>query len=93
MFGSFPVVFDKNMITVDFRKVNKETRSERSCIMGLLCYNEEKDKGLRNMTELETMQRAKMYLDKLARGVDPITDRELPEDAPGSERRIPGGVL
>ena len=33
------------------------------------------------MTELETMQRAKMYLDKLARGIDPITDRELPEDA------------
>ena len=33
------------------------------------------------MTELETMQRAKMYLDKLAQGIDPITDQEVPEDA------------
>lgn len=33
------------------------------------------------MTELETMQRAKMYLDKLAQGIDPITDREMPEDS------------
>lgn len=33
------------------------------------------------MTELETMQRAKMYLDKLAQGVDPITGREVPEDS------------
>ena len=31
------------------------------------------------MTELETMQRAKMYLDKLSKGIDPITDREVPE--------------
>lgn len=29
------------------------------------------------MTELETMQRAKMYLDKLARGIDPITGRQI----------------
>ena len=33
------------------------------------------------MTELETMQRAKMYLDKLAKGIDPITDQEVPEDS------------
>lgn len=33
-----------------------------------------------NMTELEIMQHAKGYLDKLARGIDPITDREAPED-------------
>lgn len=33
------------------------------------------------MTELETMQRAKMYMDKLAKGIDPITGRELPEDS------------
>ena len=33
------------------------------------------------MTELETMQRAKMYLDKLARGIAPITNREVPEDS------------
>ena len=32
------------------------------------------------MTELEIMQHAKGYLDKLARGIDPITDREAPED-------------
>lgn len=33
------------------------------------------------MTELEKMQRAKMYLDKLANGFDPITDVEMPEDS------------
>lgn len=33
------------------------------------------------MTELEIMQRAKMYMDKLAQGIDPITDREVPEDS------------
>ena len=33
------------------------------------------------MTELETMQRAKMYMDKLAQGIDPVSGRELPEDA------------
>ena len=33
------------------------------------------------MTELETMRRAKMYLDKLAQGIDPITDHEIPEDS------------
>ena len=33
------------------------------------------------MTELETMQRAKMYMDKLAQGIDPISDLELPEDS------------
>ena len=33
------------------------------------------------MTELETMQRAKIYLDKLAQGIDPITDQELPDDS------------
>ena len=31
------------------------------------------------MTELETMQRAKMYLDKLSQGIDPITGKEVPE--------------
>ena len=33
------------------------------------------------MTELEIMQRAKMYMDKLAQGIDPITEREVPEDS------------
>lgn len=31
------------------------------------------------MTELETIQRAKMYLDKLANGIDPLTDKTVPE--------------
>lgn len=33
------------------------------------------------MTELETMQRAKMYMDKLAQGIDPITNQEISEDS------------
>lgn len=32
------------------------------------------------MTELDKMKRAKMYLDKLADGIDPLTDQELPND-------------
>ena len=31
------------------------------------------------MTELETMQRAKMYLDKLANGIDPVSDKPVPD--------------
>ena len=33
------------------------------------------------MTELETMQRAKMYLDKLAQGIGPISGQEIPNDS------------
>ena len=33
------------------------------------------------MTELEIMQRAKMYMEKLAQGIDPISDQEIPEDS------------
>jgi len=33
------------------------------------------------MTELETMQRAKMYLDKLSQGIDPITNQDVPDDS------------
>ena len=33
------------------------------------------------MTDLEVMGRAKQYMDKLARGIDPVTDREIPEDS------------
>jgi len=40
------------------------------------------------MTELETMQRAKMYLDKLAQGIDPITGRELPGDSALNNGRL-----
>ena len=32
------------------------------------------------MTELEKMERARTYLDKLANGIDPFTDQELPND-------------
>ena len=32
-----------------------------------------------DMTELEIMQHAKDYLDKLAKGIDPLTGREVPE--------------
>ena len=33
------------------------------------------------MTELEKIQRAKLYIDKLANGIDPITDAEVPQDS------------
>ncbi len=33
------------------------------------------------MTELETMQRAKLYMDQLAQGIDPISGQEMPEDS------------
>lgn len=32
------------------------------------------------ITELDKIIRAKMYMDKLANGFDPITDTELPDD-------------
>lgn len=34
-----------------------------------------------SMTELETMQRAKMYMEKLAQGIDPISGQDMPEDS------------
>ena len=40
------------------------------------------------MTDLETMQRAKMYMDKLARGIDPVTNQELPEDSALNQVRL-----
>lgn len=40
------------------------------------------------MTELETMQRAHMYIKKLANGIDPITDEELPEDTALNQVRL-----
>lgn len=33
------------------------------------------------MTDLEVMQRAKMYMDKLAQEIDPISGNELPEES------------
>lgn len=40
------------------------------------------------MTELEKMQRARMYVQKLAEGIDPLTDRELPEDTALNQVRL-----
>lgn len=40
------------------------------------------------MTELEIMQRAKMYMDKLARGVDPITNQQVPGDSVLNQVRL-----
>ena len=31
------------------------------------------------MTDHEIMQHAKNYLDKLVKGIDPLTDKEVPE--------------
>ena len=40
------------------------------------------------MTELEIMQRAKMYMDKLSRGIDPISDQSLPNDTALNNQRL-----
>lgn len=40
------------------------------------------------MTELETMQRAKMYMDKLARGIDPISNQPLPGYTALNQQRL-----
>lgn len=40
------------------------------------------------MTELETVQRAKLYMDQLSQGIDPISGRELPEDSALNQIRL-----
>ena len=40
------------------------------------------------MTELETLQRAKVYMDRLAQGIDPITGNEVPEDSTLNQVRL-----
>lgn len=40
------------------------------------------------MTELEKMQRAKMYIDKLANGIDPLTDKEAANDPVLNQVRV-----
>jgi hypothetical protein len=40
------------------------------------------------MTDLEIMIRAKMYIDKLANGIDPLTDSEVPGDSVLNNARI-----
>lgn len=40
------------------------------------------------MTDLEIMQRAKMYLDKLSQGIDPLTNVEVPDDSVLNNARL-----
>lgn len=40
------------------------------------------------MTELETMQHAKNYIDKLANGIDPLTDEIINDDSVINNVRI-----
>lgn len=40
------------------------------------------------MTELEKMQRAHLYIMKLANGIDPLSDEELPADATLNQVRL-----
>ncbi len=40
------------------------------------------------MTELETMERAKAYIDKLANGIDPLTDEVIKDDSVLNNVRI-----
>ena len=45
-------------------------------------------KGCVTMTELETMQYAKSYVDKLANGIDPLTDEVIKDDSVINNVRI-----
>ena len=45
-------------------------------------------KGGVGMTELEIMQRAKMYMDQLSQGVDPISGRRLPAGSGLDQQRL-----
>ena len=40
------------------------------------------------MTEFEKIKRAKMYIEKLANGIDPITDNKLPDDTILNNERL-----
>jgi len=40
------------------------------------------------MTELEKIKRAKTYIEKLANGIDPITENEIPDDSVLNNERI-----
>ena len=39
-------------------------------------------------TELEKLERARLYIEQLANGIDPISDRELPEDSALNQVRL-----
>ena len=58
-------------------------------LFSLAWYNNAKDRleGL-GMTELEMIQRAKMYMDKLAQGIDPISDQAVPNDSVLNQVRL-----
>ena len=40
------------------------------------------------MTELEKIKRAKIYIEKLSNGIDPITDNKLPDDTVLNNERL-----
>ena len=44
------------------------------------------------MTELEKMKRAKMYMEKLANGINPIDDSPVPDGDTVNNVRIPDGA-
>lgn len=64
----------------DFDKMYFALKNEIQCDKMNTNIKAKKQGGI-HMTELETMQRAKMYLDKLAQGIDPITNQDVPEDS------------
>ena len=43
--------------------------------------HKKKKAGRKDMTDLDIMQRAKVYMEKLVQGIDPISDQEIPEDS------------
>ena len=45
----------------------------------LMCYDREKGKGILEMTELETLVRAKTYMENLANGINPLNDVVISE--------------
>lgn len=50
-------------------------------VCGLYEFNEKQLKIVRKiMTEKEVMRRAKMYIEKLANGINPLDDTDIPED-------------
>lgn len=40
------------------------------------------------MTDMERMQQTKLYMDKLAQGIDPITETEVPEESLLNDARL-----
>ena len=77
---SSAVYMTANTIT-EIIKVTPDTLSESDGLIELRLNDADAEKSkdilsgfLLHMTELEKMQRAKMHIDKLANGIDPLTD-------------------